>query len=132
MTTPPEPSRWSTHGLRRLATSMTGQEHVGILGGLLIRLARFLQGDPALQFIATSANFATPATLPDNTVASTAVLHVQGNPCNYRVDGQQPNGNDPLLPVGSVITLTGTPTIKGFVFVSSSVGASNLTGAYFD
>lgn len=132
MTTPaPAQPRWSTQGLQRLATSFVAQEHVGIFGGLLLRLARFLQGDPTLYLSVVSAGGAQVG-LPDNTPAATAVLVVTGTPILFRLDGGQLLAADAQLPVGAVITLTGTPTIKGFRFASVTSGTATLVGSYFD
>lgn len=131
--TEPQPHRWGSTGLMRLATSFTGQEHTGVLGGLLLRLARFLGGDPALYVLVTSTGTGNPQGLPDSTTMQTAVLHVQGNPIAYRVDGGTPNpATDAIVQVGSVLTLTGFPTMKGFQFCSTVAAPATLVGAYYD
>lgn len=132
MTTPDDSREWGSHGLRRLATAMAGQEHVGILGSLLLRLARFLGGDPALYFTVTSTGAGNTVGLPDNTPAISAVLHVQGSAINYRMDGAPVTTSDALVSVGSIITLTGTPTFKGFVFASNTATPASLVGTFFD
>jgi hypothetical protein len=122
------------HGtaLKALAEAMWGQENVDIGGSLLLRLARFLGGDAAQWILVTSASTAAPVGLPDNTNAMSATLHVTGNPIQYRVDGSAPVATDPVLPVGTIITLTGRPTIQSFRFVSTVATAASLVGAYYD
>ena len=123
-----------THtGLIRLAASFVGQEDVGVLGSLLLRLARYLGGDPSLYVLVTSTGTANSVGLPDNTPAQSATLHVTGNPICYRTDGSPAiAGTDAQLPTGTIITLTGTPTLKGFQFCSAVAGNASLVGEYFD
>lgn len=129
----PDASRWSTQGLRRLATAFVGQEHVGVLGSLLLRLGRFLGGDPAQAVTVTSTGTGSPQGLPDNVVAASAVLHVIGNNIIYRMDGAPPTvANDPQIQAGSVFTLTGQPSLKGFLFASAVAGNATVTGSYYD
>jgi hypothetical protein len=132
MTTPDNGPRWGSHGLKRLAVNFVGQEHVGIFGSLLIRLARFLGGDPSLQVAVTSTGIGNTQTLPDNTPALSAVLTVAGSAINYRMDGAPPTVNDPLIPLGSIITITGVPSLKGFTFASNTSTAAQLLGAMYD
>ena len=121
------------HGaLEQLAQSMVGQESAGLLAGILLRLARYLGGDPAQWLIVTSANFTTVAQLPDNTNAQSFIGQVTGNSIQYRIDGSTPIASDPLLPPGTVVTLTGRPSIQSFRFLSNSIGAASLVGAYYD
>lgn len=122
---------WSPKGLRKLATSMWPQESVGIGGGLLIRLARFLGGDPVIP-VSVTAPALTNAQLPDDVRAESATLQVTGNPCNYRMDGGTVLATDAVLQVGTFITLTGHPSIQSFRFAGTAAGASTLTGSYFD
>lgn len=131
MTTPTRPDTWSAPGLRRLATAFVGQEHVGILGGLLLRLARYLQGDPSLPFAVTASNGQIQQ-LPDNVPALSAVFVVTGQPINFRMDGQSPTGNDGLLFQGTVVTLTGQASIKGFRFTTNTVFPATLNGSFYD
>lgn len=132
MTTPDAgPSRWSAHGLRRLATAFVAQEHVGILGGLLLRLARYLQGDPSAPFNVQSAGGGN-SQLPDNVLAFSAVFVVTGGPILVRLDGGLILANDMLIQAGSVVTLTGQPTIKGFRFTSPTAATVSVVGQYFD
>lgn len=127
----PEP--FSNTGLRQLAESFTNQEGVGVAGNILLRLARYLQGDPAQWVTVTSANNTTPVGLPDNQVAMSAVLHVTGSPITYREDGTPPiNGTDPVLPVGTIITIMGQPSMRSFRFVSNQISAAVLIGCYYD
>jgi len=110
---------------------MQGQEHVGALGGLLLRLARFLGGDPA-QWIVVTATFGNPIGLPDNTNGMSCVLTVTGQPCTWRMDGTAPVAGDPVLPVGTIITITGRPSIQSFRFATTSIAPSILVGSYYD
>lgn len=117
---------------RRLAESMWGQEQVGIGGSLLMRLFRFLSGDPSAPIVVTSPNNTTPVSLPDNTPAFSAVFTVSGNPIRYTMDGTNPNNaNAAIIPIGSIVTLTGQPSIKGFQFVSTALGGSSISGYYY-
>lgn len=132
MTTPaPAPQHWSTKGLRRLATAFVTQEHEGVLGGLLLRLARFLQGDPVIA-VSVTCSTGAQAQLPDDVRAQCVVLTVSGNPVRYRTDGGIVLNTDPQLPVGAFITLTGRPTIEAFRFVNFAGVNATLTGSYFD
>lgn len=123
----------TNRGLIKLAESFASQEDVGLLGSLMLRLARFLQGDPSLFVQVTSTGTGNPQGLPDNTPAMSAVLHVQGNPVAYRVDGGVPvAATDAQLAVGAIVTLTGRETIRAFQFCSTVAGNAVLTGEYYD
>lgn len=122
---------WSQSGLKRLATAFVAQEHVGILGGLLLRLARFLGGDPTQQ-ISVVVAFNTSTGLPDNTPAHSAVFQVTAAPIAWRVDGGVATVADIQAPVGTIIVLTGQPTIKGFRAVGTQLQAATLFGSYYD
>jgi hypothetical protein len=131
--TTPDAYRWGSRGLQALAENFVGQEHVGILGSLLMRLARFLGGDPSAPISVTSTGTGNPQLLPDNTPALSAVLHVTGNNIIYRMDGQPPAiANDPVIQVGSIITITGRPSLRGFQFASAVAGSATLTGSFYD
>jgi hypothetical protein len=117
---------------RRMAAAFSGQEEVGLWGGLLLRLYRFLGGDPSVAVAVTSAGSADPHGLPDNVPAHSAVLHVQGNAVAYTMDGTVPlAASSPQISEGSIITLTGQPSIKGFQFCSAVAGAATITGYYY-
>jgi hypothetical protein len=129
--TSPQVHHWSTQGLRRLAVNMVPQEHVGVLGSLLLRLARYLGGDPTVQ-IALSVPFNTPTPLPDNVPAQSATFQVTVSPITYRMDGGNPTIADALLPIGAYVTLTGQPSIKGFRAISISLTSAVLAGSFYD
>jgi hypothetical protein len=125
--------RITNTGLLKLAESFAGQEDVGVLGSLFLRLARYLGGDPSLFVQVTSASSATPASLPDNTPALSFVGTVQFNAIAYRVDGSPPNAaTDQVLGIGAVITLTGRETMRAFQFCSITSTPATITGQYFD
>ena len=120
------------YALDVLSQEMGGQEHVGAVGGLVVRLARFLGGDPITSFLVTSANPGAPAFLPDSPGALSATFVVQGNPISYTLDTSAPvNGTSPSLPVGTVITLTGLPSIKAFQFASTQFGNASVNGVFY-
>jgi hypothetical protein len=132
MTTPSGP-RWGASALHQLANAFVGQEHVGALGGLLVRLSRYLGGDAAAWLTLTSSGTGNVVALPDNTNAQSVTLTVTGNPVTYRIDGSAPvAATDPQLPVGAIITITGRPTIQAFRFVSTVATPASLVGAYYD
>lgn len=130
MTIPGPGSHLGDRGLIRLAESFAGQEDVGLGGGLAIRLARYLMGDPALALNVT-VPFNTPTPLPDNTPAHTAVFIVVAAPIKFRLDGSPPQASDAVLPIGTIVTLTGQPTIKAWQASSQSLTSATLAGAYF-
>jgi len=124
---------WGSGALQTLADNMVAQESAGALGGLLLRAARFLGGDPAAPVAVTSTGVANTQGLPNHDAAQSAILTVGGVGISYRVDGGDPAvGGGQVVAAGSVITLTGIPTIRGFKFVSSVAGSSTVTGCYFD
>lgn len=129
---PTTPRHLSDAAIAQLAEAFVGQESAGLLASMLLRLARYLGGDPSLPVLVTSANFTTPALLPDSTNVRQAVLVVTGNSIQYRIDGNNPLASDPLAPPGTVLTLTGKPTIQAFRFQSNSIGAASLVGSYYD
>jgi hypothetical protein len=119
--------------LHNLAENMVGQESAGLLGGLILRLARYLGGDPAAPVSVASAGTPNTAALPDNTTAESALLQVQGAAILYRTDGQDPAvAGGVSVVVGSMLTLTGKPTLRAFRFVSASAATATLAGSYFD
>lgn len=106
---------------------------VGYAVGIIPRLSRYLLGDPVKYFSVSSPNFSTPTVLPDDPRAKSAVIQVIGERCTYRLDGTTPAlANEQILQIGTVVTLTGMPTIKGFVFQSVSLNTSVLAVTYFD
>ncbi len=106
---------------------------VGYAIGVIPRLARYLLGDPVKYFNVSSANFNTPVTLPDDPRAKSAVLQVIGQACFYRTDGTIPaTSNEQTIPAGSIVTLTGMPTIKGFVFSAVSISTCFIAVTYYD
>lgn len=116
-----------------LAQSFMGQENAGALAGLLLRLARFLGGDPTTPINVTSTGVSNTQGLPDSPGAQSAVVQAGGAGISYRTDGGDPaNGGGITVVAGSLITLTGTPTIKGFRFVSASAAVSTIVGTFYD
>jgi hypothetical protein len=112
---------------------MVGQEDAGTAAGLLLRLVRYLGGDPAGPVNVTSTGVANTIGLPDLPAAESAVLQVVGNAISYRVDGLDPAaGGGVTVQAGSTITLTGKPTMRAFRFVSAVAGNASLVGTYFD
>lgn len=118
-------------GLRRLAESFRGQESLGIAGNLLVRLARFLLGDPSAPLSVTSANSTTPQLLPDNTPALSAVFTVSGASIIYTMDGTVPVGSSPQIQIGSIVTLTGQPSLKAFQFAAIGLQAASVRGFFY-
>lgn len=100
---------------------------------LLARLMREFAGNPVGRINVSSANSTTPAIMPDNQNAKSAILYVTGAGAVIRTDGGIPvSGTDMLAVAGSFIYLTGQPTIKGFQFVAAGAVACTLVGQYFD
>lgn len=100
---------------------------------LLARLMREFAANPVGRILVTSANSTTPAGMPDNQNAKSAILYVTGAGAVIRTDGGVPvSGTDMLAVAGSFIYLTGQPTIKGFQFVAVAAVACTLAGQYFD
>jgi hypothetical protein len=127
------PFKVSERGLIKLAAAFAGQEDVGIAGGMLLRLARFLQGDPSLFVQVTSTGTGNSVGLPDHIPAMTFVGTVQGNPVAYRTDGSPANAaTDQVAQPGAVITLTGRETMRAFQFCSTAAANAVITGQYFD
>ena len=123
----------SPGALEILAQSFSGQENAGPLAGLLLRLARFLGGDPTTPINVTSTGTANTQGLPDSPGAQSAVVQVGGAGISYRLDGGDPaNGGGVIVLAGSNLELTGIPTIKGFRFVSASAAPSTVIGTFFD
>lgn len=118
-------------GLIALAESFAGQEDAGALAGLLLRLARYLQGDPSAPLNVT-VPFGATTQLPDNTPAQSAVFTVTVSPIFYRMDGGNPGAVDSPVPVGAVVTLTGQPSLKGFRATSGAIASAVLTGSFYD
>lgn len=121
----------SPRALRGLAESFVGQESTGVFGNLLLRLARYLQGDPALALNVAVSNAAAVG-LPDLPAAFSAVLTVTGAPLQYRIDGSAPVASDPVLQPGSVLTLLGRPTIIAFRAIATTATSATLAGNYYD
>ena len=106
---------------------------IGSAVGLADRLARYIGGDPIVYTSATSASFNAPTLLPDEPRARSALIHVTGAACFYRLDGTVPaTSGEQTLPVGTVIYLTGQPSIKGLIFMAVGITACKLTVTYFD
>jgi hypothetical protein len=121
------------HSLSSLAKNFQGQEDADTLTALLLRLARYLGGDPAGPINVTSTGVANTQGLPDLPAAESAQLQVQGNAITYRVDGLDPAAQGGIqVTVGSYITLTGSPTTRAFRFVSQVAANASVVGFYFD
>jgi hypothetical protein len=114
-----------------LSQAMVGQEAAGVLASLLVRLTRWLGGDPAGYISVTGITTGAAVGLPDLPGVQSAVLYVGGGGVNLRMDGGIPvSGVDLAVVAGSLIVLTGVPTIKGLLAVAAS-GTASLTGCYF-
>jgi len=131
MTVMPPYSHPSEGQLHVLAESFVGQESAGLLAGLLLRLARFLQGDPALSYNVTVTS-ATAVQLPDLPAVLTSVFTVTGAPVQYRLDGSAPVVSDPVLQPGSVVTLLGKPSVQAFRAIATSATNAVLAGNHYD
>ena len=100
---------------------------------LLARLMREFAANPVGRINVTSASSAAPTGLPDNQNAKSCILYVLGASAVIRTDGSPPvTGADMVAVPGSLIYLTGQPTIKGFQFAAVAAVACTLTGQYFD
>lgn len=121
-------------GRQAIWTALTGNfDRWGGRLPLLQRMMRAYGGDPALYLTATSANTAAVTALPDHPYAETAHFYVSDNSLFYRTDAGNPVANaDFFVPQGSVIELTGLPTIKGFRFISAGGTPCNLYGSFYD
>lgn len=128
--TSPRYDRGISRGLHNLAASFAGQESVGILGNMLLRLARFLGGDPGLALNVVVTNAAAVA-LPDYVPALSAVLTVTGAAIQYRIDGSAPQATDPVAQPGTILTLTGRPTFIAFRAIATSATNAVLAGNYY-
>jgi hypothetical protein len=105
----------------------------GTMIPLYTRLMRFLQGDPIQYQVATSTGPANAVQLGGNYAgARSCVIYVAGGSVIYRVDGTPPAAaGDQTIQEGSTVTLTGKPTMLGFVFAGSA-GAVTLYATYYD
>lgn len=100
---------------------------------LLARLMREFGGNPVGRISVSSPNSTTPAGLPDNQNAKSALVYVLGASAIVRLDGTPPvSGSDLAVTPGSYIYLTGQPTLKGFQFVAVAAVACTITGQFFD
>jgi len=131
MTAMPPYSHPSEGQLHVLAESFVSQESAGLFAGLLLRLARFLQGDPALPYNTLVTNAAAVA-LPDLPAVLTSVFTVTGAPIQYRLDGSAPQATDPVLQPGSIVTLLGKPSVQGFRAIATSATNATLAGNHYD
>ncbi len=105
----------------------------GTMVPLYTRLLRAFSGDPVLYGTIVSTGTGDVHTLPDHADARQAVIHVAGNNILYRVDGLPPTpAGDQTVQQGSVLTLTGQPTIKGFQFASAVAGNATIFFTYYD
>ncbi len=133
--TSPTPNELSElKGRQALWTAITGNlERWGGRLPLLSRMMRYFGGDPAAYFTVTSATSAAVTALPDHPYAESAHFYVSDNSLFYRVDGGNPVVNaDFFVAQGSIVTLTGLPTIKGFRFISAAAAPCNLFGQFYD
>ncbi len=106
---------------------------IGLPTGLVRRMLRYFQGNPVSYFLVSSPNNTTPTVLPDEPRAQSAVIQIIGARMIYRTDGTNPStGTEQILPVGTIITLTGRETIKGFIFAAVGATQCSLAVNYFD
>ncbi len=109
------------------------RDDVGDTMGLLSRMLRYFQGNPVSYKTADSANFTIFSILPDEPRAQTAVITVVNASCFYRTDGTNPaTNNEQILTPGSIVTLYGQETIKGFIFAATAVANCHLAISYYD
>jgi hypothetical protein len=109
------------------------RDDIGDTVGIMDRLLRFLQGNPSTYQQATSANNTVFSRLPDDPRAQTAIITVLGASIIYRTDGSNPSAAlDQTLTAGSIITLYGIETIKGFVFAAAGAVQATLAINYYD
>jgi|SRR5271169_2243182 len=105
----------------------------GTMVPLYTRLMRAFSGDPVFYGTLTSTGTGNALTLPDYPDIRSAVLYVSGNDILYRVDGAAPTPTgDQRIQQGSTVTLTGTPTVKGFQFASAVAGNATIFFTYYD
>lgn len=107
-------------------------EH-GTMVPLYTRMMRAFQGDPISYQTITSTGSANPVSLFTNVAgARSAVIYVAGGDIIYRVDGANPVAvGDQVIQQGSTVTLTGKPTMMGFIF-AGRIGAATLYITYYD
>jgi hypothetical protein len=105
----------------------------GTMVPLYTRLMRAFQGDPTSYVTYSSTGPTNPVAIGGNIAgARTCVIYVAGGNIIYRVDGSPPTpAGDQLIQQGSTITLTGKPTMLGFIFAGAS-GAVTLYATYYD
>jgi len=105
----------------------------GTMVPLYTRFMRFLQGDPCgygQQTTTGNTNFQQLPAIPAG--ARSAVIYVGSANIYYRTDGQNPNsGGDQVIQQGSTVTLSGKPTMLGFIFCGQS-GTAILYVTYYD
>lgn len=106
--------------------------NLGILPGLYRRLARWNFGDPIVKRTVTSTGPTDVQRLPDAPGAVAAVAFLSGSDIIYTVDGSVPDaaGTD-VISLGSRITITGMPSIKGFQFASRFAATTTLSVTYY-
>jgi hypothetical protein len=115
-----------------IAQAFGGAEGGGLASQVIQRLVRFLGGDPIARISAQSASSANPAKLPVQSDAQSAVLYVSDNSVFYRLDGTVPAvGADQFIVQGSIVILTGQPSLQNFQFVSAAAGPANIFGTFF-
>jgi len=113
--------------------SFNSRDDIGPTTGLTRRMMRYFMGNPTQYFLVTSASNVTPTQLPDDPRAQSAVLQVIGASMIYRCDGTNPStGTEQILPVGTILYLTGSETIKGFIFAAVGATPCSLSVNYFD
>lgn len=106
---------------------------VGPAEGLISRELRWFMGNPVRYVTASSPNFNTFATLPNESRARTAVMSLIGANIFWRDDGTNPVVNaDQLLQVNGQIILTGVESIQNFVFVAAGISQATLCINYYD
>ena len=105
----------------------------GTMVPLYTRFMRANAGDPCGYQTITSTGTGNVQTLQNVPDARQALIHVAGNDILYRVDGAPPTAaGDQRIQQGSVVTLTGKPTILGFQFVSAVAGNATIFVTYYD
>lgn len=109
------------------------REDIGAMTGYVERALRYFAGDPIRIVQVTSASFNAPQGLPDESRARSALVHITGAPCFYGTDGTSPVlTNGQTVPVGTIFTLTGQPTLRGFQFAAIALVACIANVTFYD
>lgn len=91
--------------------------------GLLSRMLQAFPGDPIdSEQIALSSAAVSHLNPPDS--AMSAVISVNATSCRVRFSGKQPTATvGVLIGVGTIIAVTGVPSLKGALFIGTAAGS---------